>query len=313
MAVDPGPASVQMSAEDGDTVTANVTTALAGLQLPTERPDSPASLTLLQLPKELRLLIFDALFQPFVQEQPEDFDEYMLPSEWPKTHDFTAYTAISSTCKQLHFESKTHFETQFLPNTMMYFDNTPELWDFTEKISRFGPEYQDIVIQLSTCSHSAWFFTAQEVEEGPPNDVVGATFLAKLCINIQPDLDLRCSGVDWSLCNSEERHDVTHARTRLEYPGTQRLTSWVRQGKKIDILELCAPGCPLRVSTHQVCGHEHTQYSIMTARVGDLVWDWVDAWGVRELDLRKMRACCDKYLNASSLEIELAKLRSLEQ
>ncbi|TKA32369.1 hypothetical protein B0A50_01475 [Salinomyces thailandicus] len=89
---------------------------------------------LLTLPKEVRLLIYDQLFEPLVQ-RPEHFDTYVLPCEWPE-NDFSIVPALLGTCKQLHQEAKAHFEKHFLENVIVYFDHVGRLREFCEKIER---------------------------------------------------------------------------------------------------------------------------------------------------------------------------------
>ncbi|GAB1736462.1 hypothetical protein NU219Hw_g7612t1 [Hortaea werneckii] len=94
----------------------------------TESEHSP----LLALPKELRLMIYDELFTPLTQ-RPKHFDTYVLPSEWPKI-DFTPYTALLLTCKEVKEEARTHFEGHFAPDVMVFFDNVVSLRRFYFKI-----------------------------------------------------------------------------------------------------------------------------------------------------------------------------------
>ena len=105
-----------------------------------------ASSAILQLPKELRLTIYDALLLPLV-DHPHVPDTYALPYEWPKI-DLSGYTSLISSCKQLHFEAKHHFEKFYLPSLTLYFDHTPQLYNFAQSASRLGAPYHDITFSL---------------------------------------------------------------------------------------------------------------------------------------------------------------------
>ena len=153
-----------------------------------ERPQSDSGL--LELPKELRLLIYDSLFQPLV-ERPEVLDTYALPDEWPD-NDLSSYTNLTLSCEQIHNEAKEHFETHFLCKLTVYFETTPQLHSFHQTVSKLGEAYQNIQCSLRTpcdfpSSHQVDYdirkFTRQQCSEGTREDPVLPGFCESLAFS----------------------------------------------------------------------------------------------------------------------------------
>ncbi|KAK4547049.1 hypothetical protein LTR36_001270 [Oleoguttula mirabilis] len=316
MATDSRPASASMPAEHCDTTTEIVTTSLAAHRLPTEHPNTTStpvieSSPLLQLPSELRLLIFDALVEPLVQK-PEHFDVYMLPSEWPKT-ELGTYTSTLLTCKQLYAEAKDHFETHYLSKITIYFYDPLALRNFTTVIARIAklePKYNNIQICISGCPTNAWFFTSTRCPTNalfrtalfntvPPADDTDKEHLdARLAVgelkgavsvftDTQPHVCFsECDG--GPICDPDDRRGNVHARA------AQRIGE--------DGIETLQHSASAR----------HTMYTQMTAPVNKLRWSsWMEDYDTAQT--RESRARCDDFLKESSVEIEYARFASLDQ
>jgi len=105
---------------------------------------------LLQIPKELRLLVYDALFEPLIQ-RPEHFDTYVLPSEWP-TIRLSPYTSLLLICRQLFSEVRPYFKSRYLARLTLYFDNVSDLCRFHETLAATPDpsQYQNLQICLHT-------------------------------------------------------------------------------------------------------------------------------------------------------------------
>ena len=121
---------------------------------------------LLALPSELRLQIYDILFEPMVKE-PEHHDSFMLPAEWPKLStqksELRTYTSVISTCKAIRDEAKDHFEDHFMPRLTLYFDNVPALHSFCSTVAVLDLTYWNIKFSLRSNYYA--FHTLSEYED----------------------------------------------------------------------------------------------------------------------------------------------------
>lgn len=135
----------------GEGVVEEVSRNSAALQVPTkDDKHSP----FLQLPTELRLSIYDMLFEPVAQQELKHLHTYVFPFEWPEK--LATYTTLLLVCKQLQMEVSEYFEAQYLPNMTLYFDNVPDLRQFARKVASLGPGYEKVQICLHTSTHADW-------------------------------------------------------------------------------------------------------------------------------------------------------------
>ncbi|KAK5126638.1 hypothetical protein LTR85_009572 [Meristemomyces frigidus] len=332
MAANTGAESAQVPAKDFDKTTEDIVSGLSAMQLSADQAkNAPAPTTghsaLLRLPKELRLLIYDALFELFVQT-PEHFDTYMLPSEWSKTKLDTdaalgTYASMLLTCKQLYSEAKAHFEACYLPKVTVYFYDVFELLDFTEAIDRVAklePKYHDIKICLSSCPTNAWFFTSRSSAD--KLDAFEAVRDVKEGVHLFTDTQPRFGytvSEGGPICDPDDRRGNIHPR-RAPYSEANSIeifSTHIRWGKNIDLVRRTVQGSVLTLSIHQICGHQHTKYTQMTAPVSMLYcapgyFDSEEGMYTRP-EMGESRERCDNFLTESSTEIEHARLASLLQ
>lgn len=116
-------------------------------------------MTLLSLPPELRLNIYDAVLRDLV-EVPEHHDTYVLPEEWPKKS-FADYHALLLTCREISSEIKHLFLTAYVDKITLFFDDCSKLYHFVERThvpAEQGRRLQDMNISLRSPYRaiSAW-------------------------------------------------------------------------------------------------------------------------------------------------------------
>lgn len=269
--------------------------------------------TLLGLPAELRMLIYEALFAPLVQPPPKHFDVYLLPSEWPK-FEFDACTSIFSTCKALRAEAKTHFEAFYLSTTVLYFNNAFKLHNFTHRIDHYAqlnPAYHDLRICLSDCSHKAWYFAPHGEKRRTPDKLRTMTEGVTGYINRQPAIDF-CLDDRGPICNPWYNRGILQVlHPWRQYPGAT-FDTHVRQAKNIDVLRVVVPSSDIRASVHQVCGYRKTNYKVITGRVRELDWSFEEWCKVEECDIRESQEFYESMMRSTSTQIEQAGFDDLQ-
>ncbi|KAK4547062.1 hypothetical protein LTR36_001283 [Oleoguttula mirabilis] len=287
---------------------------LAALRVPANPdPHSP----LLQLPAELRLAIYDAIFEPLVQ-QPEHMDTFVLPSEWPKI-DLSTHTSILRTCHQLRSEAQAYFEKQYLPRLTLHFENLPDMHHFTKVAAELGPAYQNVRVCVHNCALSAWYFH----NDGDQN-VLDA--LRSAASDMGTFIEDQATAT-WRRKFERPIKRFFYAEKldpliRLDHPHKMKLSDhrWsmsiprTRLGKKVDVLQLPMFDSPLSISIHQIRGHEETTYAVISGRAKDLLWPRSDT-GIAHANL--CRLTCKEYRDSirgdGFARKERAKLDSLEQ
>ena len=77
--------------------------------------------TLMTLPPELRLTIYDCLFTDIFRTS-KDMDDkaYHLPASWPKNQQHSAFASLVGTCKTIAAEAVPLFEARYLPGLTVY-------------------------------------------------------------------------------------------------------------------------------------------------------------------------------------------------
>ncbi|KAK5126639.1 hypothetical protein LTR85_009573 [Meristemomyces frigidus] len=298
----------------------DITTQLAAVQ-PNSKPLDETTTTTVQprsalqrLPTELRLHIYDYLLEPML-ELPEHLDTYMVPSEWPKL-DLNTYTSMLLTCKDLRQEWKPYFEKHFLPKLMLYFDSVTDLLDFQSKVRKLGQSYHTLRICLSSCTHTAGYYTTWDVDPCKPFARPAATTGVEVCISEQlfdPAGFRDSTFYKEAIC---EPHDLCLrrvARARRDNPDTQCYHGFERQGKWLDVVRSHHPGWAQRISIHQVCGHPHTRYMLMIAKIDCMEWDYDPYDTYPKTRLQGSAESVGRMLETSSTQIEEAKYQELRQ
>ena len=289
---------------------------------------------LLSLPKELRLLIYDFIFEPLVQ-RPEHFDTVVLPSEWPET-DLGTYHSLTLVCKQLHAEAQTHFESQFLGRVIIYFTNVPDLHDFCEAVRNL-PEpqkYGGMQICLRT---SRYLYHDEELddddfltdcqdtqEEWDEEDALLSIALRDLDFHInwfistQPGFHKQYDYALSGLCEEDSPCDGPPSAHAVAH---HLITHATREGSRVDTIHFpmgrrARPS--VKISTHQVCQHGQCAYSTMVCSVQDVVWkNWSESRRAQSVRLRrKVRAMCEgrqiKRLTAGKERLMLERFKECD-
>jgi len=110
---------------------------------------------LLSMPPELRLLVFDVIFPCIFRDigsEEADHDQadyYRLPHHLP-TPDFSGYTLLVNTCKQLRDEAVAYFEARILPHTTLYVNSVDQLRDRLARLARLKLKYRNMRFSLRT-------------------------------------------------------------------------------------------------------------------------------------------------------------------
>lgn len=251
---------------------------------------TPSDSMLLLMPKELRLLIYDELFESFTQ-RPKHFSTYVLPSEWPK-NDFSSYISLQLTCQQLHAEVTTHFEGQYLPKTIVYFDNVPELKTFCGKIAKHPESSKYDVLQIClhdigylcstiTTAHSDLLTTAGKQRAA---DVLEARRDVNWSIRNfaveQPACDFKTTPVIFAHCGNSSTMCMHYEYERPGMSPINLVRHEVRQGKRLHIDRFpLLEGTPTStiLESHMVCGNHQTGYMCMMMAVKDVAWrQWTE-------------------------------------
>ncbi|KAK3632004.1 hypothetical protein LTR56_016597 [Elasticomyces elasticus] len=213
--------------------------------------------SLLGLPAELRVMIYNVLFAALLTHKPEQMDIYVMPEDWPHinatdyTNGLMSYTSLSKICTQLRTEVKAHFYHLYLPDLVLYYDNVAELRQLEEQLRKYDPQLYRL---LHFCLRSP---TRSEVSVEKPE---GTTFfdiitLANLSV---PEM---LFGGSWS---DGSRFGVHAALEKRTHDGSG-------SGTKTEIARF-RHAAPFEVTVHRHDGCGDTDYAIMTGILGDLDW-----------------------------------------
>lgn len=241
----------------------------------------------LQLPTELRLNIYDMLFEPVAQQEPEHLQSYVLPSEWPKK--LGTYTSLLLTCKQLETEASEYFDTQYLPNMTLYFDNVPDLRLFAEKVTTLGPKHQNVQICLHNSSTSGWCVTEELTGYGPRlsyKRYAGGHPVTKAINGGAGDV-VKFICYQAEVVQGQKQAFGIGISSRYSYEGRCRypweltstfgkLSASRRLGRRIDVLRPSMHWSNLEVSLHQARRSPDTTYMMLRGPVGELRWRLMD-------------------------------------
>ncbi|KAK5728893.1 hypothetical protein LTR15_002034 [Elasticomyces elasticus] len=248
---------------------------------------------LLALPKELRLIIYDMLFEPMTI-RPDSFEIYVLFTEWPKVNT-SIISKVAQICKQVNIEAKAHFETNFLSKIMLYFDNMLELIQLDSKLSQASEKYRAITVTLYTSPRS-WL---RSVSLATRNELAGKLWQGarkavddqvESFIRAQPGLHISCAEVGRAnplagLCSGGRvvcsgSHD--RRWTGMYDNAIHNAIAEHRQGRKpFDTLQVPVDHSDTSVSVQQICGNMDTRYVKMTATIERLDFCGLldDKWG----------------------------------
>lgn len=134
----------------------------------------------------------------------------MLPHEWPhpsiQTRACRDYLSVVLTSKDLHDEASDYFERFCLPRSIIYFDNVPDLSDFSKAIAQSRPRYAEIQFSLrSRCCAAELPDVAHGVRQSDIWDLMRkqsdfeSGHASILHVGLMP-VDVQ--GVGWVKCNN---------------------------------------------------------------------------------------------------------------
>ncbi|KAK5677040.1 hypothetical protein LTS10_010228 [Elasticomyces elasticus] len=195
--------------------------------------------SLLGLPAEIRVMVYDLLWAPFLVHKPEHMDTYVMPEDWPHVNaadymdGLMSYTSISKIY------------------LVLYYDNVAELRQLEERFRKNNAQLYNL---LRFCLRSP---TRSEVSLEKPE---GTTFfdittLANLSV---PEM---LFGGSWS---DGSRFGVHAALEKSTQNGSG-------SGIKTEVARF-RHAAPFEVTIHRHNGYGDTDYAIMTGVLGDLDW-----------------------------------------
>lgn len=245
--------------------------------------------SLLALPIDIRLCIYDLLFRPLL-DIPNKLQAYVLPSELPHI-DLIVYATLTLISKQLKDEAIDHFNKHFLPKLTLHFDSTSRLHAFAQHVTGLALGYQRPRFALYSCPTRYY-----DLDFASGHSLQYADTLLQFGVE---QFTLRQSKTAYArlaalagFCSSNPRIYDNHLT--LSGLGRDVYTHQTRNGKSVDVLRVSAVEDALSITTVQICRDEKSTYVVMTGLVTDLDWTDFDAGRARENDLR-FRSHCDRY------------------
>lgn len=101
--------------------------------------------TLLTMPAEVRLRIYDCVLEPLViRTMPEYY--YMFADEWRGLM-LRDYHSLVVSCKLINGEVQQHFEQYYLPNTTLFFDDVVKFGRFV--VAALSSPHADLLWDVS--------------------------------------------------------------------------------------------------------------------------------------------------------------------
>ena len=210
--------------------------------------------TLLHLPLELRLVIYDLVLQHLLVD-PEHHNTYVFPTEWP-TKSFARYRALLLTCKQVNMEVADLFSTKYAAEVTIYYDNVRDLRPLVEQSRMLGPDHPLHKLKIS-------LRTEQGTDPNDFREQIREVMIAQFPREVRPDI----------------RHCWSYVfGMPLSWPcrfeNLVSLDSTLRMNSKIEVLRFSAMNSSsMEVTVRQMAGlGSEYQYEELKGNFRDLAW-----------------------------------------
>ncbi|KAK4955903.1 hypothetical protein LTR10_006842 [Elasticomyces elasticus] len=108
---------------------------------------------LLDIPAELRLIVYDHIFEQIVAPHEVSADVYRAaPDSWPPSANewWSTYSNLARNSKQIHKEMSHRFENIFLPRLSLHYSNIPDLRRYRKAIQQAAPAFGDTDFTVHT-------------------------------------------------------------------------------------------------------------------------------------------------------------------
>ncbi|KAK5725162.1 hypothetical protein LTR17_013198 [Elasticomyces elasticus] len=108
---------------------------------------------LLDVPAELRLIVYDHMFEQIVAPHEVSTDVYRAaPDNWPPSANewWSTYSSLACSSKQIHEEMTHRFENIFLPRLSLHYSNIPDLRRYRKAIRQAPPAFGDTPFTIYT-------------------------------------------------------------------------------------------------------------------------------------------------------------------
>ncbi|KAK5708890.1 hypothetical protein LTR17_020295 [Elasticomyces elasticus] len=108
---------------------------------------------LLEIPAELRLIVYDHIFEQIVEAHEVEADVYRAaPDDWPPSANewWSTYLNLARNSKQIHKEMTHRFEHIFLPRFRLHYCTIPDLHRYRKAIQQAPPAFGDTHFTIHT-------------------------------------------------------------------------------------------------------------------------------------------------------------------
>ncbi|KAK3632001.1 hypothetical protein LTR56_016594 [Elasticomyces elasticus] len=108
---------------------------------------------LLDIPAELRLIVYDHMFEQIVAPHEVSSDVYRAaPDNWPPSANewWSTYSSLARSSKQIHKEMTHRFENIFLPRLSLHYSNIQDLRRYRKAIRQAPPAFGDTPFTIHT-------------------------------------------------------------------------------------------------------------------------------------------------------------------